>query len=328
MRKVRVAALFCGMGQLDLGFELAGGYEIVYAAEFWPKAAEVWTANRRHLGVECQVVDVKTLRAEDLPEFDLLIGGPPCQPFSAARKMQSALQQRPETKAKMLASMGLNDPRNCIPDFLRIARAGRHWLMENVEEGLIELHGVGGFFCDILPQGYHSRRLVASKYGDVTHRKRWFYSDVPFDPVQAPTRRRLRHPDPALDIADREADADESRYFKNRYCDSRKWAKHADSDGFFGTITTESFKNKNMIAQRNLIAHPRKTWTWPCEELVRCPTVAEMQRAHSIPDAWDWCGASEAEVSKMIGNGVPVGMATAVAKALRGAIESSERGAA
>jgi site-specific DNA-cytosine methylase len=52
--------------------------------------------------------------------------------------------------------------------------------------------------------------------------------------------------------------------------------------------------------------------------LVACrnPSLLEMARAHSIPDSFDWCGASKEARGQMTANSWPVGMAAAVCKAM------------
>lgn len=81
-------SLFSGAGGLVVGFELAG-FNSVFANEFDHDAAEAWRINRpthSHVMIEG---DVKNYIA-DLSKFkgvDVLFGGPPCQGFSVAGKM-------------------------------------------------------------------------------------------------------------------------------------------------------------------------------------------------------------------------------------------------
>ena len=78
MGNPRVISLFSGAGGLDLGFE-AAGFEIEVAVEMDRWACETIRANRDWRLIERDIHDVSS---NELGSADLLIGGPPCQPFS------------------------------------------------------------------------------------------------------------------------------------------------------------------------------------------------------------------------------------------------------
>lgn len=75
---MRVLSLFCGCGGLDMGFVNAG-YDIVWANDFDRYAVETY---RENFGDHVVLGDINQVNLEELPEFDMLIGGFPCQPFS------------------------------------------------------------------------------------------------------------------------------------------------------------------------------------------------------------------------------------------------------
>jgi DNA (cytosine-5)-methyltransferase 1 len=83
----RVLSFFTGAGGLDLGFEQAG-FETVYATDHDPDSCETLRLNAgKHLNpniiIEC--TDILGIEPSFLPEdIDLVIGGPPCQSFSAS----------------------------------------------------------------------------------------------------------------------------------------------------------------------------------------------------------------------------------------------------
>lgn len=89
MYKNRAISLFSGAGGLDIGFENAG-FNIIFANEFDHDAASTWKANRQGLDGVMREGDI----AQFLPmlsayrgTIDVLFGGPPCQGFSVAGKM-------------------------------------------------------------------------------------------------------------------------------------------------------------------------------------------------------------------------------------------------
>lgn len=82
-------SLFSGAGGLDVGFERAG-FEVVFANESDRDAAAAWRANRPEIAgvmAEGDILDhMGGLRAFE-GGVDVVFGGPPCQGFSIAGKM-------------------------------------------------------------------------------------------------------------------------------------------------------------------------------------------------------------------------------------------------
>lgn len=86
MRELRVVSLFTGAGGLDYGFE-AAGFVTRVAVEIDPDCCKTISANRPW-PVICR--DIQEVSAREIldtgslrpGEVDLLLGGPPCQPFS------------------------------------------------------------------------------------------------------------------------------------------------------------------------------------------------------------------------------------------------------
>ena len=86
--------LFAGAGGLSFGFQLAGGYKIVAAAEINKYARETYKANIAQddpsfVFIEnVQGYDFVALN-ERLGGIDIVIGGPPCQGFSNANRQKN-----------------------------------------------------------------------------------------------------------------------------------------------------------------------------------------------------------------------------------------------
>ena len=86
--KLKFIDLFAGLGGIRLGFEQACQdrgieTECVLTSEIKPYAIQTLKHNHHH---ENFVGDIFQVKNEDIPSFDFLFGGFPCQPFSASGK--------------------------------------------------------------------------------------------------------------------------------------------------------------------------------------------------------------------------------------------------
>lgn len=82
----KVISLYSGAGGLDYGFE-AAGFETVFANDFDHDSCETLRHNRDWPVIERSIFDVPTeeilaVARVGVGEIDVVIGGPPCQPFS------------------------------------------------------------------------------------------------------------------------------------------------------------------------------------------------------------------------------------------------------
>ena len=123
-----VISLYTGAGGLDFGFE-AAGFRTAVAVELDPVACRTMRLNRPDWNlIERDIHDVSSteiLQAAGLQagEADVLIGGPPCQPFSKSSYWVSGDARR------------LSDPRaDTLTAYLRVLRdtKPRAFLLENV----------------------------------------------------------------------------------------------------------------------------------------------------------------------------------------------------
>lgn len=159
---MKVCSLFSGIGGIDLGFQQAG-FDIVWANEFDKDAA---TTYRHNFGGEHLVEkDIRYVDAINIPDFDVLVAGFPCQPFSSLGKKK-----------------GFLDPRgNLFFEIARIVEAKRPSVvfLENVSNLL--QHDDGKTFLAIynalVPYGYSVKYRVMDSYEYANvpqHRKRIF----------------------------------------------------------------------------------------------------------------------------------------------------------
>ncbi|MBU4480210.1 DNA cytosine methyltransferase [Patescibacteria group bacterium] len=90
-KKLTVASLFSGCGGLDLGFKNAG-FEIIWANDFFPDAVETY---KKNIGDHIILEDITKIKSLEIPDnFDILLGGFPCQGFSIANKKRSMEDER------------------------------------------------------------------------------------------------------------------------------------------------------------------------------------------------------------------------------------------
>lgn len=88
---LRVASLFSGIGGIDLGFKQAG-FDIVWANEIDKFACKTY---RQNFGDTTLVeADIKSINPKDIPPFDVLVAGFPCQPFSIVGKQRGFSDDR------------------------------------------------------------------------------------------------------------------------------------------------------------------------------------------------------------------------------------------
>lgn len=114
--RYKIASFFAGCGGLDLGFEQAG-FDIVWANEFDSTIHDTYQYN--HPNTYLCKADIRALKANDIPDCDGFIGGPPCQSWSEGGKQ-----------------LGLKDERGQLfLDYLRLIKEKhpKFFIIENVK---------------------------------------------------------------------------------------------------------------------------------------------------------------------------------------------------
>lgn len=162
-KKMKCASFFAGVGGIDLGFRQAG-FETVYANEIDSYAVHTYEANS---DIDVDNRDINSVKANEIPHFDIMLGGFPCQAFSIAGHRQ-----------------GFDDEKGRGILFFQLERIFRERkpeviFLENVKN--LVGHDGGNTFKVIMKKledaGYHVKYQVlnAKDYGNVPQNRERIY---------------------------------------------------------------------------------------------------------------------------------------------------------
>lgn len=174
---VKAISLFSGAGGLDIGTQLAG-VRIMSGLDIFEDSVETVKRNRFFDGALHEVGDItkisgshyKSLLEKENPEKLIVVGGPPCQPFSKAGYWV--------TNEKRNSS---EDPRNLIAPYFRIIEELKPdgFVLENVESIMhpSNREAVETVYENMDRLGYKWSvlKLNAAEYGIPQKRKRVFF---------------------------------------------------------------------------------------------------------------------------------------------------------
>jgi len=120
---MKIVSFFAGAGGLDRGFEDAG-FKVLWANEY---DKDIWeTYEKNHPTTILDRRSLRDIKANEVPDCDGIIGGPPCQSWSEAGALR-----------------GINDKRGQLFfDFIRMleAKQPKFFLAENVSGMLSSRH--------------------------------------------------------------------------------------------------------------------------------------------------------------------------------------------
>lgn len=332
---MKIVSFFAGAGGLDLGFEKAG-FDVIWANEY---DKEIWeTYEKNHLNTILDKRSITKVEAEEVPDCDGIIGGPPCQSWSEAGALR-----------------GVKDKRGQLFfDFIRIleAKQPKFFLAENVSGMLSSRH------CEALENikemfknagsGYELsfKLLNASDYNVPQDRKRVFFIGIRKDlgfKFQFPqlTYPKITLEDTISNLRDSAFPAKEKNYSNGNECSipnheymiggfstmymSRNRVRGWDEQSFtiqaggrHAPIHPQAPKMK-LVEQNKRIFVPGK------EDLYRRLSVRECARIQTFPDDFIFHYKKVAAGYKMIGNAVPVNLANFLAENIKSQIENHEK---
>lgn len=325
---MNITSFFAGAGGLDLGFSKAG-FNCVWANEYDP---EIWeTYEKNHPQTILDRRSITSVKSEEVPECDGIIGGPPCQSWSAAGSLK-----------------GINDKRGQLFfDFIRILAEKQplFFLAENVSGMLLPRHkkaleNIKSMFQEC---GYDLsfQLLNASDFGVPQDRKRVFFIGyrkdlgLKFQFPSGETRfNKIALKDAIGDLKDSVLPAAKNNT-TNR--EGLMFPNHEYMTGGFSTI----FMSRNRVRSwdevsftiqaggRHAPLHPQapkmvkvekdiQKFVPGMEYLYRRLSVRECARIQTFPDSFLFYYKNLVAAYKMIGNAVPVNLAYEIAKVIMG----------
>lgn len=304
--------LFAGIGGIRLGFESVGG-KCIFSSEFDEDACKTYEAN---FG-EHPSGDITKIEASSIPDFDILLGGFPCQAFSIIGKKEGFANETCGT---------------LFFDIERILKEKKPkaFMLENVRN--LTAHDNGNTFKVITTHlealGYHvySKVLNALDYGVPQRRERiiivGFLEDVKFEfpkPIPLSERKTLSN------ILENRVD---SKYYVkesirksriDRLKDKNYPKPYISHENMAGSITPHPYSSAlraGASANYILINDERR------------PTERELLRIQGFPDSFKIV-VPYGKIKKQTGNSVAVPVIKAVAremiKALKSYNEEEER---
>lgn len=289
--------LFAGIGGIRLGFESVGGH-CVFSSEFDEDACKTYEANFH----EHPAGDITKIDAKDIPDFDILLGGFPCQAFSIIGKKEGFANE------------------TCGTLFFEIERILKEkrpkaFLLENVKN--LKSHDNGNTFkvikSHLLNLGYNVYESVLNSldYGVPQKRERifiaGFLNNVRFSfpqPVPINQRKNLS------DILEKNVD---KKYYVNpriresrlsRIKDKNYPKPYISHENMAGSVTPHPYSSclrAGASANYILINDERR------------PTEREMLRIQGFPDSYKIV-LPYGKVKKQCGNSVSVPVIEAIAR--------------
>lgn len=315
MKKLKVASMFCGCGGMDLGilggFEYLGKryaklpYEIVYALDNDEYYTKIYNDNFKH---KCVVQDIKSLDIASLPDFDVLIGGFPCQSFSIS--------------AQNPPRLGYKDERGMLFfEMVKILRE-RHpqfFIAENVK-GLLSANK-GKAFPMIIEEfenaGYKviHKLLNAEEYGVPQRRQRvvivGFRDEDDYNRFNYPTS--INNRKTLGDVIDLSADNDDKWFFSQKAVDGMMAVREKMNKGRVQNLDEPCNTISSHLAKVSLNSTNPVRFV---NDRYRRFTPRECARIQSFPDSFVLDSVSEARQYKAIGNAVPPVMMWYIAHSL------------
>ena len=108
-RKYTADAFFAGVGGIELGFTQTNEVEVIYANEFDTFACKTYSENNPNVKLDNR--DIHNIKASEVPDADIIMGGFPCQAFSIAGYRKGFADKRGTLFFELLRIINAKRPR-------------------------------------------------------------------------------------------------------------------------------------------------------------------------------------------------------------------------
>ena len=298
-----VLDLFAGCGGLSLGFEAAGfktiGYEMVESA------AETYNKN---LKGHCEQTMLSV--GYDYPRADIVIGGPPCQPFSVRGK-QMGMKDARDGFPIFIDAIARLQPKVFLCENVRNLMYSHKWYLDLIVDELRKLGYIVEFKCvNAVNYGVPQNR---ERIIIVGHRSKFTFPKM--------TQKKVTVGDAIGDTMNQviegchfltpQQDAYIAEYERKSDCINPR-DLYADRPA--RTITCRNLAGATSDMQRVKLPDGRR----------RRIVQREAARLQSFPDWFEFCG-NETQQFTQIGNAVPPLLAYQLALAVKETFHKEER---
>lgn len=331
---MNIVSFFAGAGGLDLGFQKAG-FNVIWANEFDKEIWETYEKNHPHTILDKR--SIVNIQADEIPECDGIIGGPPCQSWSEAGAMKGIADKRGQLFYDFIRILEAKQPKFFLAENVSGMLLDRHSnALENIKE-LFRNAGIGYELSFEL--------LNASDYNVPQDRKRVFFIGIRKDlnfkyQFQKPNFKKLTLQDAIWDLKDNVLPARTNNKTNGNDCVS---PNHEYMTGSFSTIfmsrnRVRSWNEQSYTIQaggRHAPIHPQapkmkfieqnvRIFVPGKEHLYRRLSVRECARIQTFPDNFIFHYNNISAGYKMIGNAVPVNLAYFLANSIKNQILQNE----
>lgn len=291
---MRIVDLFCGCGGLSLGFQKAGN-SIVAGYDNWDAATDVYRLNFHHPVLKADLMNVDKVIPSILDlSPDMIIGGPPCQDYSAAGK-------RDEEGGRAILTVKYAE--------IVSAAKPKWFVMENVSN-IMKYSKIFEAIHILRQSGYGISHTVlnAAKCGVPQRRKRFFMVG------------RIGEKDGFLDDFFTKNLSTKEMTMRDYFGNSLgidTYYRHPRSYARRGVFSMDEPSPTVRGVNRPMPSGYKLHHNDPANSLegIRPLTTMERAEVQTFPKDYMWTG-SKTEIEQMIGNAVPVNLALYVANAI------------